>query len=167
MSKLPTTAYDKLGPRQKKFFDVYVQTRTINSIAVEFNVKWYEANEVYCSPNFQKALKEYNANLEKYSVYNQAVIIDKLWLEYNDSATPKNVKVNILVMLGKHIGMWANQTKNQLETKGSVTYNIVNYSNVMEEIDKNKEAVDKEREAVEQNDLPSGIEITSYGETLQ
>jgi hypothetical protein len=154
------SAYEKLTPKQKEFFDLYVNTRTIYSLAKTFNVLEREARRVYGSKGFQEALAEHNDQLKDVTMYNEAVIIDKLWNEYGDSETPKNVKVNILVMLGKHIGMWANTTKKE-ETKNSYTYNVINYANVKDEIEKNKEEVDKAKDEPDFDGI-DGVEIIDY-----
>lgn len=154
-------AYEALTPRQREFFDLYIQTRTLTSVYTKLNWNSGDCLRVYQSVGVQEALKEHNENLKTSSQYNEAIIIDKLWYEYSDPDTPKNVKVQILVQLGKHIGMWANTTGASKETgTKSVTYNIVNYSGIKEEIDKNKEEVEKIKD--QEFDIPDGITITDY-----
>lgn len=154
------SAYENLTPKQKEFFDLYVETRTIHSLVKTFNVQEREARRVYGSKGFQEALAEHNDALKDVTMYNEAVIIDKLWHEYNDPETPKNVKVNVLVMLGKHIGMWANVTKKE-ETKNTYTYNIVNYAQVKDEIEQNREEVERVKDEPEFDGI-EGIEIIDY-----
>jgi hypothetical protein len=124
-------AYEALTPKQKEFFDLYTQTRTIASVVSKTGWNSGDTLKVYQSVGVQAALAEHNENLKTTSQYNEGIIIDKLWFEYADPDTPKNIKVQILVQLGKHIGMWANSTGTSKEvgTK-SVTYNIVNYSGI-------------------------------------
>lgn len=161
-----TVAYNNLTPKQKEFFDIYVQTRAINPIQKQLGWSWKDLSLVYSSVGVQKALKEYNENIQETSAYNAAVIVDKLWLEYNDQETPKNVKINILVMLGKHIGMWANTvSQKDKKTVGNTTYNIVNYGAVKEEIDKNKTEVEKVKD--QELDIPEGVTLADYTETKQ
>jgi hypothetical protein len=154
-------AYEVLTDKQRQFFEEYTRTRTISSVASKFGWTAGDTLKVYQSVGVQAALAEHNENLKTTSQYNEGVIIDKLWLEYADPETPKNIKVQILVHLGKHIGMWANTTGTSKEAGvKSVTYNIVNYSGIKDEIEKNKEEVEKIKDY--EFDLPDGITITDY-----
>jgi hypothetical protein len=154
-------AYEALTPKQKEFFDLYVETRTIASVVRKLGWNTGDTLKVYQSVGVQAALAEHNENLKTTSHYNEAVIIDKLWFEYADPETPKNVKVQILVQLGKHIGMWANTTGATKEAGAkSVTYNIVNYAGIKQEIEKNIEEIEKVKD--HEFDLPDGITITDY-----
>jgi hypothetical protein len=59
-------------------------------------------------------------------------------------------------MLGKHIGMWATQAKDN--SKPNIQYNIINY-----EIEKNKDEVEKVINApVVEDDTPQGFEVINY-----
>jgi len=160
---LSTEYYEKLGPRQKEFFDLYVKHRTLSAVQKKLDWTTRDTYKIFNSVTVQKALDEYNENIKTTSYYNEAVIIDELWKEYFIAKTSKD-RTNILVLLGKAIGMWSNLT--QTNKDGSkVTYNIVNYNNIKEEIDKNKEEVEKEKD--KEINIPDGFEITNYDRTLQ
>lgn len=149
-----------LTTKQQAFFDVYIKHRSIAKVIKELDITSNAAYSIYRSRNVQAALKEFNQDLQDKVVYDTATIIDKLWEEYADEETPKNVKVQILVWLGKHIGMWANSLSTGDKDKSTVTYNIVNY-NIEKEIEKNMGEVEKIIDTTEL-DLSTGIVITDY-----
>lgn len=158
--------YDKLTPRQRKHFDHYVEHRSLNAMVTAFHSDIRAVKGVYNSKAFQLALKEHNEALKDKVMYTEAKVIDELWKRYNDFDSPPNVRVQILVLLGKHIGMWANTSQTAKEMNKSVTYNIVNYAEVKGEIDKNKEAVEEAKDKPEL-DIPDGVQITEYPDTVQ
>lgn len=160
--KLSTkTYYEKLSEKQKLVFNSYVRHRAINTVARELSLDPREVAGIYRSQGVQLALKEYNEALTSKVSYDQATIIDKLWEEYSDPDTPKAVKVNILTLLGKAIGMWNNSTGQS--SPSTVQYNVVNYNTVAEEVNKNKKEVEKELVKIEEeSDLPDNIHILEY-----
>lgn len=150
----------KLTTKQKRVFDSYVQTRAINASAVELGMNNWDVLEVYNSKNFQLALRDYNEELSNTVAYNAAVIIDELWKTYGSEGIAHKDKINILTLLGKHIGMWANVTKNN-DAKPNVQYNIVNYHNITSEISKNEKEI--EAKLIE-DDIPEGFKVLTYGD---
>lgn len=150
-------SYEKLTPKQKKFFDLYIEARSLVSITKLPDWDTRDVYNVYNSRGIKNALKEHNETLKSTALYDETVIIDKLWKEYSDPDTPKNVKVNILIMLGKHIGMWATTTRNQ--GTGDVTYNVINYSAVEKPGVSPKEITEEVK-----TNLPKNIEIVEYNE---
>lgn len=149
-------AIAKLKPKSKEVFDKYIELRSLWKVGQLLNLPYSEIHSFYNTTVFQTALKEYNeALLDKVS-YNSAVIIDELWKLYNDESTGNKSKIDILAMLGKHIGMWATQAKDN--SKPNIQYNIINY-----EIEKNKDEVEKVINApVVEDDTPQGFEVISY-----
>ena len=151
-------ALDKLKPKSKEIFDKYIELRSLWKVSKVLDLTSGDVYSAYNTNAFQTALKEYNeALLDKVS-YNEAVVIDELWKLYNDDATGNKSKIDILAMLGKHIGMWATQTKDN--SKPNIQYNIINY-----EISQNQEEVEKviTSEALE-SDVPTGFKIIEYTE---
>ena len=160
--KVSQVEYNKLTEKQKKFFDEYVKHRAMEPTRKALDWWARECYDVYNSVGVQNALKEYNKNLEEYSLYNTAMIVNELWEQYRDSDTPKNVKIQILSLLGKHIGMW-NNVVNERTKKGeqnTVNYTIINYADVKKEIEENKEEVEKVSK--EDFNVPDGLTITDY-----
>lgn len=150
---------EKLKPKSKEVFDKYVELRSLWKVGQILNLSSSEVYSFYNTSVFQTALKEYNEALLDKVNYNQAVIIDELWKLYNDDSTGNKSKIDILAMLGKHIGMWSTQVKDN--SKPSIQYNIINY-----EIEKNKTEVEKVINASvpEVDDTPLGFEVISYNE---
>jgi hypothetical protein len=149
----------KLKPKSKEVFDKYIELRSLWKVSQVLGIHPSEVYGFYNTIIFQTALKEYNeALLDKVS-YNSAVIIDELWKLYNDDSTGNKSKIDILAMLGKHIGMWATQTKDN--SKPNIQYNIINY-----EIDKHKDEVEKVINTLQPiaDDTPLGFEVISYNE---
>lgn len=151
----------KLTEKQKRVFDSYIQTRSIDKTARELELNNWDCTEVYNSKNFQIALREYNDQMMDKVAYNAAVIIDELWKTYGSEGISHKEKINILTLLGKHIGMWAS-TSRQDDAKPSIQYNIVNYNNITGEIEKHEKEV--KAELIENNDTPEGFKVLTYGD---
>ena len=148
-----------LTERQRTIFDSYVQTRSLDKTAKELDLNVGDVWRVHRSPAFQNALKEYNKELLNIVDYNAAVIIDELWKLYGQGDTGAKEKVNILTLLGKHIGMWANKVPTTDDGKPTIQYNIVNYHGIVNEIERNEKEV---RPLIENSDTPTGFEVLTY-----
>jgi len=158
-TKISQEYYEKLTDIQKEFFDSYVKHRTLNGVMHELNWKTRKVHDVYNAVGVQNALKEYNKNLEEYALYNTAVIVQELWEQYKDTSTPKNVKIQILSLLGKHIGMWNNAVQDKQGKQNTTNYTIINYADVQKEIKKNEKEI---HEISQDFDVPEGIQLTDY-----
>jgi hypothetical protein len=150
-----------LTEKQKIVFDSYIQTRSIDKTARELGQNVGNVWQTYRTATFQNALKEYNEALLDAIDYNAAVIIDELWKVYGQEGIGAKEKVNILTLLGKHIGMWATKAPTADDGKPSIQYNIVNYHGIVNEIERNEKEV---RPLIENNDAPQGFEVLSYGD---
>lgn len=149
----------KLTEKQKRVFDSYVQTRSIEKTSKEIDLNLWDATEVYRSKNFQTALRKYNEEMSDLVAYNSAVIIDELWKTYGSEGIGHKDKISILTLLGKHIGMWTTIVKPE-DSKPTVQYNIVNYNAITGEIEKHEKEI--QAELIENNDLPEGVKILTY-----
>jgi predicted DNA-binding protein YlxM (UPF0122 family) len=153
--------YENLTDRQKKIFDLYVESRSIDAVAKAMDVSNGDIWRTYQSDKFQLALTEYNKALVDKVSYTEAVIIDELWKNYNAEGVGMKDKITILTLLGKHIGMWSNAVQEK-DQKASIQYNIVNYNGISSEIEKNKDAI--EAQVIEEtDDVPEGIQLLTYG----
>ncbi len=148
-----------LTQKQKQFLDLYVQHRSIDKVSRELGENSGNILQVYKSKGVQSALKEYNASLLDTIDYNAAVIIDELWKTYGQEGISHKDKINILTLLGKHIGMWAPKVPTESDGKPSIQYNIVNYNNISTELEKNEKEV---KLLIEANDTPEGFEVLTY-----
>ena len=152
-------AYSKLTEKQRKVFDIYVICRSVNAVANELEWPWRVTSNVIKSVRFQAAVKEHNESIKNQMLYNEAVIIDRMWALYSDEATPANVKAQLLQNLGKHVGMFGVNAKAEAAalTRPPTTFNIINYAEAGEPLEK---VVEK---AVEEADSAvKGFEITSF-----
>lgn len=157
--------YSKLMASSKKVFDSYIETRSLEKTIRDLKVDRRNTFKQFKNKNFQATLSAYNKELASKVVYDKAVIIDELWKKYGSEGISVKDATSILVLLGKEIGMWNTDYKHQAKT-GNVTYNIVNYSGIKDEIEKNKEAVEEEKKRQEELNIPDGIQITDYSDTV-
>lgn len=90
------------------------------------------------------------------------VIIKQLWKEATDygDKSSQSARINALVWIGKHIGMWAEK---QAETDNKPIINITNYGVPEAEFKKAVKETDAEKE-VENVKLPEGIQLLDYSE---
>lgn len=151
----------KLTEKQKRVFDSYIETRSIDKTARELEIAYWDCLEVYNSKNFQLAIREYNEEMLDKVAYNSAVIIDELWKTYGSEGIAHKDKINILTLLGKHIGMWATQAKDP-NAKTNVQYNIVNYNSITGEIQKHEQEIIAN---VVEDDTPEGFKILTFDRT--
>ena len=152
-------AYSKLTEKQRKVFDIYIICRSVNAVADELEWTWRDTSNVIKSVRFQAAVKEHNESIKDQMLYNEAVIIDRMWALYYDEATPPNVKAQLLQSLGKHVGMFGINAKAEAAAlvKPPTTFNIINYAGANEPLEKVVE------EAVEEADTAvKGFKITSF-----
>lgn len=157
-AKLPT-AFDKLTEKQRKAFDIYVIDRSVNAVADKLEWSWRDTSNVIKSVGVQKAIKEHNEQIKDQMLYNEAVVIDRMWALYAEEETPANVKAQLLQNLGKHIGMFGVNAKAEAAAlaRPPATFNIINYAGAHEQIEKTVE------KAVEDADTAvKGFEIQSY-----
>jgi hypothetical protein len=148
-----------LTENQKEVLESYVKHRSIERVARELDKNPGEVLNTYRSKSFQLALKEYNDSILDTIDYNPAVIIDQLWQTYGQEGISHKDKINILTLLGKHIGMWSPKVPTEGDGKPSIQYNIVNYHGISAEIEKNEKEV---KPLIESSSVPEGFEVTIY-----
>lgn len=94
---------------------------------------------------------------------NEDAVIRRLWKEATDESrgTSQAARINALVWIGKHIGMWQEKVASQEEKQPIIQ--ITNYG-----LDEQKVKTELNRpEVVEQRDkvsLPEGVLVTDYSE---
>jgi len=88
---------------------------------------------------------------------NEGVVIDRLFKE-GMTANSASARVNALVWVGKHLGMWQEKTQEDSQ----ITYNIVNYGTSEEDMVKSIEAKPEVETNLEKAVLPEGIALVSY-----
>lgn len=129
--------------------------------------------------NILEAIKEHREGMAEISQFSEEQIMKKLWGEanYYDEGATHAGRINALVWLGKHMGMFDPNTKRLAEAKsakGGNTYNIINYSNAtntlenqyIKEAEVQKVIELKERDVLEaiatDSTALAGVNITSY-----
>ena len=158
-------SYEKLTKRQKEFFDLYVENRSVWKTAKELGISEGNANQIFKSNRVSEALEEYNNELKNKTLYNEAVIIDELWKLYNDENASVRDKRDTLVWLGKHIGMWSTQAT-QEKAAPSIQYNVVNYNQIAQTVQEHEdEIIEAELEVVEEHN--NQFLIKDYSKTVQ
>lgn len=131
-----------------------------------------EAYAIAAKPHIKAAIKAWRDNRARQFYISESKILDKLWQEanYYDQGATHAGRIQALVWLGKHLGMFTDKTKEQSTGKGN-TYNIIQYNSdssttptpksieapekIVETIEKNKEEV---LEAIPEID----IEVENY-----
>ena len=113
------------------------------------------------APTFLKSeavQKAIHLRMVKSSLWlSEAAIIDRLFKE-GMTANSASARVNALVWVGKHLGMW--QEKEQEESQ--TVYNIVNYGTSEAEMAKVIEAKPEVESSIEQAVLPEGVAVLKY-----
>lgn len=87
---------------------------------------------------------------------NEGTIIQKLYEEAVNGNTAAS-RVNALVWIGKHIGMW----QDKVEKEAAPVYNIINYGDAKVDLPKVIEA-EKITDEQKQVALPEGVSLTTY-----
>ena len=90
---------------------------------------------------------------------NESAVIDRLWKE-GTTANAASARINALVWVGKHLGMWKEKEEKEVEN----TYNIINYSAPRETMIKDIENSPKVVEQKDKVSLPEGVSVLSYKE---
>jgi len=88
---------------------------------------------------------------------SEGAIIDRLWKEGTEAKTA-SARVNALVWVGKHLGMW--QEKESEESK--TIYNIINYATAEDTMVKTIEQEDVSPDKLAP--LPEGVAVLSFKE---
>jgi hypothetical protein len=112
-------------------------------------------------PAIVRAIKERLTKASPAHWITEDQIISKLWREATDysSKSSQGARINALVWIGKHFGMFQEKQK---QDEKDVTYNIINYSDYKEiQKEVNKPEVLEHKDGVT---LPEGVVLTSYSD---
>ncbi len=162
---------DNLTPKQRRFVELYTGPNRGNALqsAKEAGYGAGMASELMDNEKIVEAVTEQNELQRKTMFYNEQDILEKLWEEATKEGkgSNQNGRIQALVHLGKHIGMWDDKSKALAlakEEKQGITYNIINFSESKKEEleEKVMGAIEENIEEVEQA-LP-GIVIENYRE---
>lgn len=123
--------------------------------------KYTEAMKILNSKAVSREINKRMADKDTSFWINENLIIKKLWAEATDygQKSSQAARINALVWIGKHIGMW--QEKQEAEKDTRPVINITQYG-----VDQKKAEKELSRpEVVKKKDdvtLPEGVIITSY-----
>lgn len=90
---------------------------------------------------------------------NEGAVIDRLWKEGMEARTA-SARVNALVWVGKHLGMWKEKTQEDSQ----ITYNVVNYNTPKDDMVKTIEAQPEVEDSRDKAVLPEGVALVSFAE---
>lgn len=126
--------------------------------------KYSEAMKVLNSTTVVREINRRMAQLDTAFWINENIIIKKLWEEATnkDIGSSQAARINALVWIGKHIGMWQEKKVEEKDTRPVI--NITNYGIDEKAAQKEltKPEVVKEANKVS---LPEGVVITQYDDT--
>jgi len=91
---------------------------------------------------------------------NEGAVIDRLWKE-GLTASNASSRVNALVWVGKHLGMWKDK---QEDADAAITYNIVNYGTSKNEMVEKIESKPEVALSRDKAELPEGVVLINYKE---
>jgi len=159
----------ELTQKQEDFVDAFIESNfdPVQAFKAagysDSSGKWMyqKAIEQLRKPVIVNAIKERLTKASPAHWITEDQIISKLWKEATDygSKSSQAARINALVWIGKHFGMF--QEKQKQEEK-EVTYNIINYSDY-EQIQKevNKPEVLEHKDKVV---LPEGVVLADYSD---
>lgn len=163
------TAPKALTDLQEKFVDAFLGDCHLDPIkaydeagyAYSHN-KYSEAMKVLNSETVSREINKRMADKDTSFWINENVVIKKLWAEATDYGSRSNqaARINALVWIGKHIGMWQEKTK---EEDKAPQIQIIQYGIKEDQAEKelNKPEVVSQKDKVS---LPEGVVLTDFSE---
>ncbi|MBT8449306.1 MAG: terminase small subunit [Gammaproteobacteria bacterium] len=157
----------KLTEKQEKFIEAFLGECHLDPIkayeaagyAHSFN-KYSESMKVLNSDSVVREINQRMADKDTSYWINDSIIIKKLWEEATNPDSPAAARINSLVWIGKHIGMWKEKEQ---EADKTPQINIIQYGMDKEVVEKelNKPEVVSAKDKVS---LPEGVQVTNYSE---
>ncbi len=165
---------DDLPPKQRRYVELYTGPGRGNATqcAKDAGYRPGASIELMKNEKILNAIMEQNDLQRKQMFYVEQDILEALWTEAQKEGkgTSQNGRIQALVYLGKHIGMWDDKSKALKEAQekrdqGGITYNIINFSDEKKTELENKviEAVEDNRADVEKSISLPGVIIENYG----
>ena len=151
-----TTKSVILTKQQENILQEWLVYRNAKVVSERLGLHYNSVTSALKSKKVQGLIKKHNEDISNRSMYNEGVIIERLWREATDYANNTGqMRINALAMLAKHIGMFEDKKSGS----SNVTFNIVNYQ---EKVEKEIKVVGEDivKEAIEE--LPDNIEIATY-----
>lgn len=165
---------DELTPKQRRFVEHYTGPDRGNAIqsAKKAGYGAGMASELMRNEKVLAAIEEENEKQRRTLFFQEQDILERLWIEATreGKGSNHNGRIQALVYLGKHIGMWEDKSKALIEAEkkggGNITYNVINFSEARKQELENKviHAIEDNKEEVEKSkdNILDGIIITEY-----
>lgn len=160
----------KLTEKQEKFIEYFLGECHLDPIkaydaagyAHTYN-KYSEAMKILNSDSVVREINQRMADKDTAYWINDNIIVKKLWEEATDYSerSTQAARINALVWIGKHIGMWQEKKEEEKDTRPVIQ--ITNYGVPEEKFKEEASKPEVERE-IENVRLPEGVQILDYGD---
>lgn len=139
-----------LTPKQKSFVEHYCTDANFNAAKAAELAGYGLTRNIYKqlmgNPKIKKAIEERVLETKRRSWLTEDTILEQLWKEAQREGKGSShaARINALVFLGKHIGMF--REKEEQKGPQKIEYNVVNYNSpttekIVEEIKENETEV--------------------------
>ena len=163
--KLATRDKFNLTDKQELFVEAFIGECEFDPIGA-YKAAGYSSQSMI----YSQAMKTLNSEAVRRAIHqrmnsstfwiSEGVIIDRLFKEAMSASNP-SARINALVWVGKHIGMWKDKDEKE---EGGVTYNIVNYGASEKEMKKVIDAEPGVEKIQENTTLPEGVTVLQFNE---
>ena len=162
---------NKQESQQNLFVEAFCSSPTFNATQAAKDAGYADASahirgwKLLQNSKIQKAITKRLAKRKEAFWIKEDIILKKLWEEATntDRGSSHAARINALVWLGKHLGMWQDRVPVQEDNK--ITYNVINYSDngelknkIVDKIEENKEEVEQQKD----KSLPEGVVLLNY-----
>jgi len=159
-----------LSYKQQLFVEYYCSTASFNAVEAAKQAGYVNpdrgATHILKAKGVSKAIESRLNTRKQVAWYSEDEVLKRLWDEANTTEGRGNTqasRVNALVWLGKHIGMWREKVQEKDKGPNKIEYNIVNYA--APSIKQIEDAIDVEKSVVEEHkddELPEGVVLLDY-----
>lgn len=161
---------EPLSDQQLIFVEAYCSSTNFNGTAAAkeagYSTPATAANSLMNMDKIVKAIQDRLDERKKTFWITETDILERLWEEARNigEGASHAARINALVWMGKHIGMWKNKEEKE-DTQ--VTYNIIQYNTpqieqITKAIEDNREEVESAKDSVS---LDEDIIIADYSST--
>ena len=152
----------ELTEMQEKFVELFIGECQFDPIASYKGAGYKKAYNAYSA-----AMRVLNSEAVKLAIHTrlqdstiwiqEEAVINRLWNE-GLNASNASARINALVWVGKHIGMWREKVQEEQQT----VYQVVNYGVPVEQMMKTIEEVPQIEEKKDDVVLPEGVTVLKF-----
>ena len=157
----------ELTELQENFVDAFLGECMFDPIKAYKAAGYADSSKIYVSAMkvlkseaVKRAIHDRMKDMKTAWWLSEEVIVQELWKEAHDKdqGSSHSARINALVWIGKHLGMWQ-EKKEETEVKPTIV--IQNYGAPKEDIEKevNSPEVVREKDKVS---LPEGVQVLDY-----